>query len=321
MNATQAPLRFEKIRNFSSIFSDTRRVIRENFGVFFKSMLFLVGPVALITCTLDAFYHVNLLAPGDVPALDRLGSYFALSAIYTELRWSINGFVTAIVVSHFVKVYREKGAGKFEVGDVARSMFRDILGNLLAFIVMFLSVAIISAILGYLVYGLAGVSIGAMVIMVFAGWLAYVLIRFPFWYFVYSVFFARTARNLNVFSAMGLAGKVFSGNWWNTWAIFFCMWLLLWIIGLALSAPAQVATFLMRMYSFDMDEESADWKLLQTILMSLGEFAKTIINSVFMVTVALHFYSLKERIDGEGTQKLVAMIGEKQEDEGIELTY
>ncbi len=321
MNATQAPLRFEKIRNFSSIFSDTRRVIRENFGVFFRSMLFLVGPVALITCTLDAFYHVNLLAPGDVPALDRLGSYFALSAIYTELRWSINGFVTAIVVSHFVKVYREKGAGKFEVGDVARSMFRDILGNLLAFIVMFLSVAIISAILGYLVYGLAGVSIGAMVIMVFAGWLAYVLVRFPFWYFVYSVFFARTARNLNVFSAMGLAGKVFSGNWWNTWAIFFCMWLLLWIIGLALSAPAQVATFLMRMYSFDMDEESADWKLLQTILMSLGEFAKTIINSVFMVTVALHFYSLKERIDGEGTQKLVAMIGEKQEDEGIELTY
>ncbi len=321
MNATQAPLRFEKIRTFGSIFNDTRRVIRENFGVFFKSILFLVGPVALITCTLDMFYQVNLLAPGDVPAFDRLGSYFALSAIYSQLRWTINGFVTAIVVSHFVKVYREKGAGKFDVGDVARSLFRDILGNLLAFIVMFLAVALISAVLGYLVYGLASLSMGAMVIMVFSGWLAYVLIRFPFWYFVYSVFFARTARNLNVFSALGLAGKAFSGNWWNTWAIFFCMWLLLYVIGLALSAPAQVVTIIIQLSTLGSYEEAGDWKLLRTILLSLGEFAKTIVNSVFMVAVALHFYSLKERIDGEGTQKLVAMIGEKQEDEGIELTY
>jgi hypothetical protein len=321
MNATQAPLRFEKIRNFSGVFSDTRRVIRENFGVFFKSILFLVGPVALITCTLDMYYQVNLLTPGDVPDFNHLGSYFALTAIYTQLRWTINGFVTAIVVSHFVKVYREKGPGKFEVGDVARSMFRDILGNLLAFVVMFLSVGAITAIFGYLVYGLAGISLGAVFIMVFGGWLGYVLIRFPFWYFVYSVFFARTARNLNVFSAMGFAGKVFSGSWWNTWAIFFCMWLLLWVIGLALSAPAQIVTVVIQMTSYGFYDESADWKLLKTILFSLGEFAKTMVNSVFMVAVALHFYSLKEKIDGEGTQKLVAMIGEKQEDEGIELTY
>jgi hypothetical protein len=323
MSEAQAPLRFERVRSFGRIFGDTRKFIRENFSVFFRTILFLVGPVALLTCSLNIFFQVNLAGPDEMLQFNRMGSYLALNAIYTQLRWAINGLVTAIVISHFVKVYREKGQGKFEVGDVTRSIFKDFFGNLLSFVVVFFSIALISTVLGYIIYGLANVSVGAATLMIFAGLLAYFLIRFPFWYFVFSIFIARTSetKNLNVFNAMGKAGSVFSGSWWNTWVIFFCMWLILTLIGLAISMPATIIDWIAKLMSIRLDENSADMKLLTTILLSLGEFAKTIINSVMCVTVALHFYGLKERQDGEGTKEIVETIGSRTDDDEADYTW
>jgi hypothetical protein len=322
MSEAQAPLRFERVRSFGRIFRETRRFIRENFSVFFRTILFLVGPVALLTCTLNIFIQSSLSDTDDNLQFNRIGSYLALTAIYTQIRWAINGLVTAIVVSHFVKVYREKGLGKFDVSDVTRSIFKDFFGNLLAFIVVFFSVGLVSTVLGYIIYGLANVSIGAAILMIFAGWLAYFIVRFPFWYYVFSIFMARTANNnLNVFSAMGKAGKVFSGSWWTTWVVFFCMWMVLYIVGTAVSMPATVIAMIVKLTSLNVHEDSENMKLLTTILLSLGEFAKTIINSVMCVTVALHFYSLKEKQDGEGTKKIVEMIGSKTDDDEADYTW
>src|SRR5665213_1120651 len=108
MNGAPPPLRFERIRNFGRIFGDTRRFIQENFSVFFRTIIFLVGPFALLTCTLEKFYEVNLVQHPE-ESFTHFGSYLAMSQIYSQLRCVINGFITAIVVSHFMKVYREKG--------------------------------------------------------------------------------------------------------------------------------------------------------------------------------------------------------------------
>jgi hypothetical protein len=62
-------------------------------------------------------------------------------------------------------------------------------------------------------------------------------------------------------------------------------------------------------------------KLITNVLLSLGEFAKTIINSIFCVTVALHFYGLKEKLDGEGTKQYVGLIGSKTDDDEADYTW
>jgi hypothetical protein len=321
MNGAPPPLRFERIRSFGRIFGDTRRFVRENFAVFFKTILFLVGPVALVTCSLEKFYEVKMATDDPQASFMHMGSLLAKTQIFSQLRWAINGFITAIVVSHFVKVYREKGHGKFEVNDVTKSIFRDFFGNVFTLIFMFLSVAFISIVLGFVIYGLAEVSIESAIVIGFTGSLAYFLVRFPFWYFVYSVFIARTSSGTkNVFEGITLAGKVFAGSWWWTWVLMFCMWLLLYIIGTCISMPASIIAIIAQLASIN-PEKNVNWKLIESVLLSLAEFGKTIINSIFMITVALHFYGLKEKVDGEGTKKVVEMIGTKNEDEEIELTY
>jgi hypothetical protein len=322
MSVTQAPLRFERVRNFGRVFNETRRFIRENFSVFFRTILFLAGPVVLLTCSLNIILQSDLTSGTEKFEFNRVGSYLALTMIYTQLRWTINGLVIAIVVSHFVKVFREKGQGKFDVSDVTKSIFKDFFGNLLAFMVVIFGVALISTVLGYIIYGMINVSIGAALLMIFGGWLAYFMIRFPFWYFVFSIFIARTSdNNQNVFSAIGKAGSVFSGNWWSTWVVFFCMWLILYVVGFAISMPANIIAMVIKMTSIDLKENSEQMKLITNVLLSLGEFAKTIINSIFCVTVALHFYGLKEKLDGEGTKKYVELIGSKADDDEADYTW
>lgn len=324
MSGRRQTLRFERVRSFGRIMSDTRGFIRDNFVVFFKTMLFMVGPIVLLTCTLESFYQINLFKGDDInEGFNRLGSYIAINSIISQARWAINGLVTVVVVSHFIRVYREKGEGKFDISDVGRSVRKDFFGTLLAFIVMLLAVTIVALVIGYTMYGLAEISVGGFILIMLAGSVAYLLIRFPFWYYVFSVFFARTSgpKNINVFSGMGLAAKVFSGNWWITWVTFFCMWLILYLLGMAISLPAKMAGYILELFSIDLSQDSPDFRLLQTVLTSVGEFARTIVNSVFCISVALQFFSLKEKEDGEGTKELIEEIGTKNDDDGIELTY
>lgn len=323
MNQKELPLKFEQIRTFGNVFADTRKLIRENFVVFFKTILFLVGPVALFTCTMHQFYKVNIIGD-DGADWSHIGSYVAASTIYTQLRWVINGLVTAIVVSHFMKVYKEYGPGKFDVNDVTKSIAKDFGGSLVTAIVVLLGVTVISIVVAGLIFGVAQLSPAGGILLIALGYVGYILLRFPFWYFVYSIFTARLAgpKKLNVFSGIAFAAKVFSGNWWFTWVVFFCMWGMLMALGYLVSLPAELGDNILQMYDYNLAHDpEIDWKLIESILTSLAEFARTLIYSVFSAAITLHFYSMKEKKDGQGTMALLSQIGTTKDDDHIELTY
>jgi hypothetical protein len=323
MNQKELPLKFEQIRTFGKVFADTRTLIRENFIVFFKCILFLVGPIALFTCTMHQFYKVNIIGD-DGADWSHIGSYVAASTIYTQLRWVINGLVTAIVVSHFIKVYREYGPGKFEVHDVTKSIAKDFGGSIITAIVVLIGVTVISIVVAGLIFGVAQLSPAGGVMLIALGFVGYVLVRFPFWYFVYSIFHARLSseKKLNPFNGIALAAKMFSGNWWFTWVVFACMWAMLMGLGYLVSLPAELFGDFVSLYDYDLyHNENIDWKLVESILTSLAEFARTLIYSVSCAAVALHFYSLKERKDGQGTMEMLEQIGKNKDEDHIELTY
>lgn len=323
MNQKELPLKFEQIRTFGKVFTDTRTLIRENFTVFFKCILFLVGPVALFTCTMHQFYKVNIIGDngGD---WSHIGSYVAASTIYTQLRWVINGLITAVVVSHFMKVYKEFGPGKFDVNHVTKSIAKDFGGSLVTALVVLMGVTVISVVVAALIFGVARLSAAGGILLIVLGYVSYILVRFPLWYFLYSIFYARLSgkQKVNPFAGIQTAAKVFSGNWWFTWLVFACMWGLLTALGYLVSLPAELLSGAVQLYDYELAHNpDIDWKLIESILTSLAEFARTLIYSVFSAAIALHFYSLKEKKDGLGTMELLDQIGKSKEDDHIELTY
>jgi hypothetical protein len=269
------------------------------------------------------FYKVNIIGD-DGADWSHIGSYVAASTIYTQLRWVINGLVTSIVVSHFIKVYREKGPGRFDVNDVTKSVVKDFGGSLITVIVVLIAVTIISIVVAGLIFGVAQLSPAGGIMLIALGYIGYILVRFPFWYFVYSIFHARLSgpTKVNPFAGIAIAAKIFSGNWWFTWVVFACMWAMLTGLGYMVSLPAELFGGIIELFDYDLAQnENVDWKLVESILTSLAEFARTLIYSVFCAAIALHFYSLKEKKDGVGTLELLDQIGKNKDDDHIELTY
>ena len=323
MSQRELPLKFDQIRTFGKVFSDTRKLIRENFAVFLKTILFLVGPIILLTCTVDTFYDTNIIGDDEFD-WEKVGSYVASKTIYAQLRWLINGLFTAMVVSHFVKVYKEKGPGKFDVNDVTKSLFSDFGGSMLTLILVFAMTSLVGVLVAAILFGVAELSIGVGVFLIIVTYIGYFLVRFPFWYFMYSIFFARhsEAKLRNAIAGLQFSAQVLKGRWWFTWIVFFCMWALLAVLGSVISLPAEILAMIAQLSTFDPTTNTEiDWKLVQCILTSLGEFAKTLINSVFCAAIALHFYSLKEKKDGKGTMEMLDQIGKNKDDDHIELTY
>jgi hypothetical protein len=324
MNQKELPLKFEEIRTFGKVFSDTRKLIRENFVIFFKTILFLVGPFALLTCSMHAFYEVKIIGPNSDFEWTHLGSYIASKTILSQLKWVVNGSVTAMVVGHFIKVYRQKGPGKFEVHDITRSIFADFGGTLLTLLLVILVPTLIGIVAAALLYGFSEMSLGTGVFMIFLGYIGYFLCRFPFWFLMYSTFVSKYSEDekLNAFEALRFSASVLKGNWWSTWVIFFCMWALLLALGGMISLPATILSWIAGLSAMDPTKNmDIDWVLVNAILVAVGEFAKTMIYSVFAATIAVHFYSLKEKKDGKGTFSMIESIGKNKDDDNIELTY
>lgn len=324
MNQKELPLKFEEIRTFGKVFSDTRKLIRENFVIFFKTILFLVGPFALLTCMMHAFYDVKIIGANSDFDWTHIGDYLASKMILSQFKWLLNGSITALVVSHFIRVYRIKGPGKFDVNDITKSIMTDFGGTLVNFLLVVLLPTILGIVLFGLLYGFAELSIGAGVFMIFLGYVGYFLCRFPFWFLMYSTFIARHAEDekLNAFSALRLSAHVLKSNWWHTWVVFFCMWALLLALGGMISLPASILSWLAGLSALDPTQNmDIDWVLVNAILTGTGEFAKTMVYSVFAATIAIHFYSLKEKKDGKGTIGMLESIGKNKDDDNIELTY
>jgi len=323
MSVRQFPIRLDKVRSFGAVFSDTRRFLRENFATYFLSLLLLAGPFVLVTCTMESYYQINLFSGDDIfPSFDRFGSWIAINALVGQFRWLINGLIIALVVSHIIKQYQVKGPGKFDTHDVSVSIVKSFASNGITWLFLLVLCTIIGVAIAGFIYAISRESILMGITLIGLIGLGYILVRFPFWYIIFSTFNARAENGgKNPMKHFGYAAGLISGSWWQTWAVFFIMWLLLYALGKVISIPAEIMTYVAKMYSLDMYASKTDWKLIETILTSVAEFAKTMVNSIFCLAVGLHFFSLREKQEGRGTKELIEKIGTKADDDGVELTY
>ncbi len=325
MNVRPVPLRLERLRNFGEVFSDAMKFIRQNFGAFFKTVLFLVGPFLVLSSAASMYFQIEALDIDPYERMNRFGSLLAKSALIDRSAWLFNGLITALVISHFFKVFKQKGAGKFTVSDVVTSIFSDFLNTALTFIVVaFLTVAF-GALIFVIIFGMASsANVGGSVLLVMGGGIGYLILAFPVWYWMFSVFFVRAMdEDIGVFSALLYAQRIISGQFWKTWAIFFCFWLLLYVVAMCISIPSTIASGLAGVWSDQNFFEDADnYRAMQLIFSSIALFGRAMVYSSFMVPVALHFFSLRESEEGDGIRKQIEEIGKRQaEEDRIELMY
>ncbi|MGL4597591.1 MAG: hypothetical protein ACRCYO_08690 [Bacteroidia bacterium] len=319
------PLRLDRLRTFGDVFSDSMKFIRQNFSAFFKTVLFIVGPFLVLSCAASMYFQIEALDLDPFERVNRFGSLLAKSALIDRSAWLFNGLVTAVVISHFFKVYKQKGSGKFTVSDVVSSIFNDFFNTAVTFLVVaFLTVAF-GALVFVIIFGMASsANVGGSIFLVLGGGIGYLILAYPVWYWMFSVFFVRSMdEDIGIFSALLYAQRLISGQFWKTWAIFFCFWLLLFVVAMCISIPSSIASGLAGIWSDrDYFDDTDSYRTMQLVFSSIALFGRAMVYSSFMVPVAMHFFALRESEEGDGMRKQIEEIGKRHaEEERIELMY
>ncbi|MCA6362805.1 MAG: hypothetical protein IM638_07180 [Bacteroidetes bacterium] len=329
MSSSKGAFRLERVRSFGGVFNDTKRILRENLGAFLGVLVLIIGPVVLITTTLSVYY-VNYLFEGkEFWEYEHVGSYLGFASLIGQSRTLFNGLFAAWVISHFLKVCREKGSSKFTVADVSQSIRADFLTGIVHFVLLFVLCTALGISIIAILFWISSTSASMAALIIFFSAIGYMLLRFPFWNYVFSVFMARgstvhpgvNAKRPGMFDSFKLAGEVMSGQWWRTWAIMFCMWALLMVVGYLITITSSFGMQILEMFGLNASFDELTQKLVNTLLEVLSNFARTLVNCVFCVAVGLHYYSIKEFRYGYTISEQLDKIGKTTGNDDVELSY
>lgn len=312
-------LNLNRVRSFSEAFHDTRQVIRDSFPVLGRGLLYIAGPFYIGV----HFFEVFLLYQNpydEVPDLFEYSDNVAWKLGLTMLLGIIANMMSIGTVAYYFALCREKGMQNVTLGDLARRVFRRLpalLGTTAFFIFV---VGIASFLIGLFIAGTAVASPFIAGMVIFLCFIGLILVYFPLQYYFYSLYLVRANEKAGLFRAMGRTRQLMRGNFWTTWVLFFCLSLVLYIIGLTFAMPQFVFTQALELFAIETLFSEETKEIIEMSFTFFAGFLARYASAFGFVLFAIHYFSLKERFDGEGMNNAISTIGKPYEDE-VETTY
>lgn len=305
----QEKINFRQARDFGETFNVTIKFLRQNFKLFFQSLIFIAGPFILISAIAGAFYQSSAL---EISTLGRFSGGNPLA----QYGWSFLIFMLAAIVSGIVLIgttfsfminYMEKGPNGFTVNDVANKLIKNS-GNILSvFFVLTLLAILIMAVVAGIIIGLT-TAVPVLGILFALAFIFGMLILFPPLMWQLSVvYLVKMQEDKGVFESFGRTREVMRGNFWWTWIIVVCSTIALGIIGFVFTLPQMV--YQMILLFSHIKNGGGETPLAFLIVATICTFCSTILYSALYVINAFHYYSLAEAKDGVGLMERIDEIG------------
>ncbi len=313
----QEKINLRQVRDFGETFNASIKLVRQNFKLFFKSLLFVAGPFVLISAIAGAFYQSNaltmssriqaeiLINPGMNP-LDSILSQFGWAYLIFILASILANLAIVGTVFSFMITYKEKGPGQFTVNDVGNTLVKNIGGIIGIFFGLLLFSILIIAILagiGFALGSISGYFIPLLILILVFG----MLILFPPLIWQLSVvYLIRMDEGLGFISAFAKSRILMKRNFWWTWVIVFCSTFAIGIAGIVFTLP-QLAYQMVLM--FTMRNGDTEISIPFIIVATICTFCTTLLYSFLYVINGIHYYSLAEKKDGKGLMEKINEIG------------
>jgi len=313
-------VKLERVRSFSETFQDTILFIRQNFNVLGKGVLYIAGPFYLLVYVVNILFLYDVTIRRENVALLFMESQTSWAFILALLFQMLASMMAVGTVAYYFAMYREYGGNNFTVGDLAKrvfSRFPALLGTTLLLTLFFgVFMFIFAAIFG----GMVTLGAGAAVLVVLLLLVGMLLLAFPLWYYFFAIYISRATEKIGVFEAMGRVRWGMSGNWWTTWLVMFCFGLCLYVVGLSTGTPQAIYAELMKLSAVEsmMSEDTS--RIILSALNFIATFVGSYIAASAYVMIGIHYFSLKERVEGQGMYEQIEQIGRAKPTE-IETTY
>jgi len=310
----QERIGFEKERDFSSTLTVSFTFIKENFKLFFSSLMFLAGPLLLLNAILMSIYVQNVFNfqtfnPDDFENLQFFSPIYFIVIIIAIA----SSLVVLGVTYEYIFLYDKHNGAKFTVNDVWNAFLKD-LGMLISTFFFLVGIFILIMIVLGLVIGLFAMMGGILMgLIMFVLFIALMVVGPPLLFVITAVYPIRIKERIGNFAALNKAYLLAKNNFGNTWILIFISQLIVGAIGFVFSLPQFVYTMIIQLNTLQNTAVETSSVLL-TSFNVIATVGTNLTNVIFLVIVVFHYFSCNEKVFGGGLMKKIDAIGNTSED-------
>ncbi len=292
------PITIRKTRDFGEKLNATIEFIRANFKALFRSIIFIGGPLMLITSVLMGFYQNNVMwltSRTTVPfdgSEDFLTDVVAVSLL--AMFFSILTFALVVtIINEYVVIYMEEQRNDIEPIEVWQRVKKDYLMVLLSSI-------------GYTVVVMVGT-----VFFIIPGFYLFVTLSL--------IYIVQITERIGFFSAFTRCISIISGKWWSTFGINLVCWFIWGVLVYALLIPYYIVTFAEMFHNIAdggqpavFNEPSAITKVLTVVFSAVYMVGSYIVMMIPVIGVAFQYFNLVERKESTGLMQKIDSFGTQE---------
>lgn len=311
----QEKINMHVVRDFGETFNASVKFIRQNFKLFFKSMILIAGPFLVISSIAGAFYQLNAIGMQSRLRSGMFGSD-PWEMLADQFGWTYFIFIIAAIIANLALVgtvyafmieYSEKGPGNFTVNDVSARLLKNsggIIGVFLALSLLFIAIFIVAIV----VLAVIGAAVPFLGVLFAIGAIFGMLILFPpFIWQLSVVYIVKMEDGGGPLACFNKTKEVMRGNFWWTWVIVVCTSFGVGIIGIVFTLPQIAYQMVLTFSALRGEEVGASIPFI--IIATICTFCTTLLYSLMYVVNGVHYYSLAEKLDGKGLIQQINDIG------------
>lgn len=289
-------IELQKERDFSENISTLFQIIRTQFKKLFGAIIFIAGPIILIASIAIAYLTIQNLnsvigtSPTDPGYLSGiLGTYSKALIGYIGLWFGYS--MVGVVTFSYLKIY--KNSANYEeitTDDIWNESKKHILKVIVASILTGIMI-----VLGMIFLFIPGIILAIFLSMV-----------------IPTIIFEQES----IGEAINKSFRYISDNFWITLGLAIVVTLITYLISFAFSIPSVILNFIWSLNNIQSIESgggiesfSDTFTLFYMLAALLSNLASMIISTIPNVSIAIHYFNLKEQKDSTGLMGQISQMG------------
>ncbi len=304
---------FRKVRDFGDVLNVTFVFLRENLSVLGKSLLLIVGPVALLGGLSSLGMWSGFSLDPDATSFEESFNYglFGLSYFLTIGMSMLSTVLALAVVNGFMLLYdggRTEEITLQEVVNVVKDRFWDMVGTAFFAFVLYVAsflILMLPVIIVTVISSTASTVIAGLLLFVLS--IAWIVAFFYFIVMASLLFPVRMHEKLPIMEAVQRCRYLLGGNYGNSLAVLIVSFLLMAVLGLLFSTPSYIIMFAGGMHAIN--EGDSSWmKYGLTLASIVGSLGSSLLYAIPLTAMGMQYFSLVEKKDKAGLMQRIDEI-------------
>lgn len=296
--SSDSVITLREVRSATEVLNATFRFIRQNALILGRSLLYINGPVVVLSLVFTSFFQIRFLSLGQMveasgeELLAEMGPAF-LGMAGGVILGILSSILAVLIVLGIMLLYQDRGPEAFDVPDVWRLVKRDfwrMLGTGLVFWLAFLLPVVI-------------VIVPCLGVLAYLAWVLYAATTFSL------IFPMRMREDIGLWRGVQRCRDLVRDHFWSTLGVLFLAFILYSVLGTVFTFPSSVIAFL---YGLHGGDPGGTWYEAGLVVASVvGGIGTTVLYCIPLVALAFQYFNLVERKEHVGLMGRV----ERMEDE------